>query len=85
MGRGVHVARAHVRMQPLMTSANPKPLSWWDSMCVPNLSTVGTMVVETQQGDFGRIVHVARVHVALHPNFDSANSLAGRSLCAYQI
>ena len=44
----MHVARAHVRTSP--TFDWWKPLNWWVSMYVPNLSAIGPIVAETQQG-----------------------------------
>ena len=44
----MHVARAHVRTYP--TFDWWKPLNWWVSMYVPNLSAIGPIVAELQQG-----------------------------------
>ena len=43
-GGFVHVARAHVLTYPTFDWC--KPLSWWVSMYVPNLTTIGPVVAE---------------------------------------
>ena len=47
-GGFVHVARAHVRTYPTFDWWNP--LNWWVSMYVPNLSAIGPIGAELQQG-----------------------------------
>ena len=62
---------------PLWCGANP--VRWWVSMCATNLSTIGSVVGEIQQGDyfqpyFGVGMHIARAHVLIHTTSDSCKT-----------